>query len=774
MFGFSECQVEQYINALAPYDAKLSQYLHFHTNIKDVCYLPLHLAMVTYLAFQSEENSLGRHLDTDTRIYHMFVNLTFRCRYREEEDFNGIHFQAFSAISKASFQSIPSRFDSVIPFVHGLRSLNHHILNWKGRTGSFDILSKNSWREGSDIVESFSFSHHTFQYFFAAHHLTTLPYKEQIEIMESSVFPFYPYLMWKFFFGLLRDHSPENSTKVFQNFSIIATEHYRDDYVILSCAYELKQPAIADILARSLNYSIILKRYALQHPSDCAAIGYAISLNPLQFKRLAIKYAVFDSEQWEACFDSIRDQLPQNNINEVAHVTLDRLELSDRTASAAMKLLQHFPNLQQLELLDVLTKSSILTAVTELEGLKHLRHLEISSFDIMSETIAALSDTLKSLKCLEHLGLSGLRIDVVKQMIDKNEDFSDLSGNPPLLQKLNLTRNKIGNDEIEALAEFVKHLTSLQELDLSWNAIGDRGIEKLAEETKHLKSLEKLDLSNNKIGDEGAAKLAQSLKNLTSLRVLKLCSNAIGNDGTVALAKGMKHLTSLEELDLSNNTIGDLGAAKLAKETKHLSSLKRLYLNGNKIGDEGHTKLREAVKTGWSGLETLAGGSNTTYSNNDLVGIRSQNATYYDNVKESHSTEAAVIMLLLAVIMLGVLWPVIGILAVLLLYYVTLVLLRAVNIIPSVLYYVISGLLYCVKLVLVWAVNVIPSVLYYVISGLLYCVMLVLLCVLCYYVTLVLLWLVCVILVVLYCVMFGLLVYVTLVLLFYVSYSILC
>ena len=320
--------------------------------------------------------------------------------------------------------------------------------------------------------------------------------------MESSVSPFYPYLIWKFFFGLLRDRSSENSTKLFQKFSeIYSTKLGGDDYALLTCAYELKQPAIADILAQSLNHSIILKRYALQHPSDCAAIGYAISLNPFQFKRLAINYTVFHPEEWEACFLSICDQLPENNT--VAHVTFDRLELSDRTASATIKLLQHFPNLQQLELLDILGSSSILTIATELEGLKHLRHLEISSFDTMSETIAALSDTLTSLNHLEHLGLSGLRIDVVKQLIHKNLDLSDLSRNQPLLQTLNLTRNEIGDDEIEALTEIIKHLTSLSKRDLSLNAIGDRGIAKLAEETNHLISLEALDLSDNKIGDEG-------------------------------------------------------------------------------------------------------------------------------------------------------------------------------------------------------------------------------------------------------------------------------
>ena len=626
--GFLEHQIKQYINALPPSNATfVSDYFDNHRNIKEVSYLPLHLAMVRYLAFSSVGVSL-LDLDTDTRIYHELVYLTFRQRYRAEEDIDEIHSQAFGAISKASFDSIPSGFEAAIPFAHGLKSVHHHLLNWNGKSGSFNIISTNRQHKGHIIEDTFTFSHHTFQYFFAAYHLTTLSYKEQIKEMESYVSHLYPYLIWKFFFGLLRDHSSENFTKVFQKFSeIYSTELYRDDHVILTCAYELKQPAIAEILTQALNHSIIIKRYALQHPSECAAIGYAISLNPLQFKRLALKYTVFHSKQWEACFLSIRDQLPQRN--EVAHVTLDRLELSDRTASAAVKLLQHFPNLQQLELLDILTNSSILTIATELEELEHLRHLEISSFDVMPETTAALSAVLKSLDRLEHLSLTGFAI-IMKHVIQDNPDQLDISRNPraPLLQELELKNNKIGDDKMVALAEIIKHLTLLRKLDLSWNAIGDRGIAKLAEETNRLILLEALDLSENKIGDEGVAKLAHSLKNMSSLQVLKLRSNTIGDDGIVALAEGIKHLNSLQELDLSDNTIGDVGAAKLAEETKHLDSMKRLDLKGNKIGDEGHAKLLEAVETGWTGLADLTVSSNATYFKKDLVDIRSQNAAH--------------------------------------------------------------------------------------------------------------------------------------------------
>ena len=75
--GFFEHQIQQYISALPTDNAAIvSEYLNRHVNIKYVIYLPLHLAMVTYLAFHSKRVSLA-DLDTDTRIYHMFVNLTF-------------------------------------------------------------------------------------------------------------------------------------------------------------------------------------------------------------------------------------------------------------------------------------------------------------------------------------------------------------------------------------------------------------------------------------------------------------------------------------------------------------------------------------------------------------------------------------------------------------------------------------------------------------------------------------------------------------------------
>ena len=103
--GFLQHQIQQYINALpAVNNASVSEYINRYTNVKHISYLPLHLAMMTYLAFHSEEVSL-LDLDTETRLYHMFVNLTFRQRYVDMENLDKVHNQAFSVLSKSAFDA---------------------------------------------------------------------------------------------------------------------------------------------------------------------------------------------------------------------------------------------------------------------------------------------------------------------------------------------------------------------------------------------------------------------------------------------------------------------------------------------------------------------------------------------------------------------------------------------------------------------------------------------------------------------------------------------
>ena len=620
--GFLQHQIQQYINALpANSAATISEYIDQYKNLRHISYLPLHLAMMTYLAVHSKKLSL-LDLDTETRIYHMFVNLTFRQRYKDLGNLDEVHSQAFSALSKAAF-------DATMRFSGSLR-LRHLDPELMARVESFSIVSMIKQREGDKIGETFTFSHYTFQEFFTAYYLTALPHEEQMQTMKlhqhSSP------LMWRFFFGLLRAHSSKNTTTLFETFANMHKSQIRRRLpnIVLMCAFELKQTAIADVLVQALNHSI----EGSNHPSECAAFGYALSLNPHQFSKIILRsLREDDDDYWETCFISMFANLPESN--GVMQVTITGLTISNRTISALTQFVRHFPNLQQLDIfmysavvkehdhnavINTLSYTETVKFATELGRLKHLRHLVIVSSWYHPDMVKLVATVLQHLSSLQTLCLHNyspgimtmgydwfgdvMKLTSLKELILENfkitgrdaaklaESIKHLSS----LETLNLVGNGIGYEGVVALTGGIKSLTSLKALVLGINSIGDRGAAKLVEGIKHLTSLETLDLSRNEIGDRGAAKLAEGIIHLTSLEILNLRSNRVGDDGVVALTGGIRSLTSMKELDLSYNEVGPGGVAKLAESIKHLTSLETLNLASNRIGYEGVVALTGGIK----------------------------------------------------------------------------------------------------------------------------------------------------------------------------------
>ena len=406
--GFLRHQIQQYINALPVSTATtILECIDRYTNVKHISYLPLHLAMMTYLAVHSEKVSL-LDLDTETRIYHMFVNLTFRQRYKEVENLDYIHSQVFRALSKTAFDATTRHSATKGYYRNSETSLRLHHLDPELRTKveSFSILTISKQPEGDKIGEIFTFSHYTFQEFFAAYYLTTLPHEEQMQALKlhqhSSP------LMWRFFFGLLRAHSSKNTTELFEAFAHMHKSQIRRHLpnTVLMCAYELKQTAIADVLVQALNHSI----EGISHPSDCAAFGYALSLNPHQFSKIILSSFGRIPDYWEACFVSMFAEFPESN--GVMQVTLTSLVISNRTISALTPFVQHFPNLQQLDIficsaykfvkeherngvISTLSYTETVKFATELGRLKNLRHLDIRLSFYHPDTVELVATVLQ-------------------------------------------------------------------------------------------------------------------------------------------------------------------------------------------------------------------------------------------------------------------------------------------------------------------------------------------------------------------------------------------
>ena len=172
-----------------------------------------------------------------------------------------------------------------------------------------------------------------------------------------------------------------------------------------------------------------------------------------------------------------------------------------------------------------------------------------------------------------------------------------------VLKKLVLSDNDIGDVGANALAEVLNCKTILEELDLSDNNIGNVGANALAQAIGSNTELKKLALSGNHVGDIGAKALAEAIVSNTALKKLYLSDNNIRGIGAKALAEVLNCNTILEELDLSCNEIGDVGAEAFAHAIGSNSALKKLDLSHNGVGDDGAIALARALHN--SSLDVL-------------------------------------------------------------------------------------------------------------------------------------------------------------------------
>ncbi|CAK9070046.1 unnamed protein product [Durusdinium trenchii] len=167
------------------------------------------------------------------------------------------------------------------------------------------------------------------------------------------------------------------------------------------------------------------------------------------------------------------------------------------------------------------------------------------------------------------------------------------------LQRLDLTRNRIGDSGAETLANILlqspRVLQSLHLLDLSGNEIGDLGLCSLAAALPSVRSIKALAFDSNFIGDPGAERLAMALPNCSGLQGLILRRNEIGDNGAGELARAMPRCSNLQLLDLSENEVSDVGAERFAAALPKCGQLQRFDLARNRVGDRGALSLAAAL-----------------------------------------------------------------------------------------------------------------------------------------------------------------------------------
>ena len=225
-----------------------------------------------------------------------------------------------------------------------------------------------------------------------------------------------------------------------------------------------------------------------------------------------------------------------------------------------------------------------------------LKILDLTSFSSMASNwgkeneharlTAVLARALHSGCTLTHLNLRCLVI----RSTGASEIAKALQSNHTLTH-LNLEGNGIDNCGAEDLAQALQSNCALKYLDLSVNEIGDPGAVALAKALEFNRTLTYLDLGRWSCRRPDALELFTSFNEVESIK-----KNIIGHEGAAAFAKTIRSNSVLARLNLQNHRIGNAGAAAIGQSLKSNCTLTHLCLRGNRIEGVGVAILGHAVQ----------------------------------------------------------------------------------------------------------------------------------------------------------------------------------
>ena len=312
--GFMPEQIKEYINDY--YEARgqvskaqdLIDYLDIHPNIKDMCYLPLHLAMILYINQFRRSDPLP---ETETEVYLRFVSHSvIRYIKRDKKDEEYVYIRHFGDMEEFLSENELKLFNSICMIAFEMRAASQLIFDdsvlkdkfhfkrderIQFKDNGLGILTNCVKKVAEGQMPQFSFQHLTIQEFLGAHYLTQLndpsfyisKYGNSNDMKE----------LWRFFIGLSK-----SSSSFFQYYNTIVQVNPStgsDTLFLLRCLFEAQGGTFVvegcDALLDSRNGTINVSNIVLNSP-DCSAVAYVISQSPQKLKQLLMNYCQIGPE----------------------------------------------------------------------------------------------------------------------------------------------------------------------------------------------------------------------------------------------------------------------------------------------------------------------------------------------------------------------------------------------------------------------------------------------------------------------------------------------
>ena len=420
VFGFSKEQISEYIDNF-PFEEEyseigsstsraiqLKEYLHSHPNIHNMCYLPIHAAMICFLLQLSKKIS-----PTQTRVYEDFTLSTIyrHCACQQElnslKDLKGDHAKYFKNLCHLAY-----KMTIELRVVISSQELKDQL----GKRSSLSeeaglgLLTICPTLQKTGIHQNYAFLHLTFQEFLAAYYIANfLNESQQIQLLKKHN---YMKTMWLFYSGLVIC-SKQIVHLLFEN---------QYEYNLFHCAFESQQRYVCNELIKYKSQKLEFNEEL--GPTDLLAVEYVITSSSQPITQLDI--------------DGMSNESIVHLLHEIVYADLHQLQSISIGKSGIYFSIDMYS--EGTEVFCEIIRRSI-----------HLKTLHLTIEDMKSSSAKKLTSSINHCHQLLHLSVSyGGNPECIKTFI------SSLHLNH--VQKLSLTFRILNAEKFQALGNSLHHL----------------------------------------------------------------------------------------------------------------------------------------------------------------------------------------------------------------------------------------------------------------------------------------------------------------------------
>jgi DNA polymerase III delta prime subunit len=301
VLGFLKDQIYEYINSY--FDGNkdslvvgLRTYLEHHPNVMHMCYLPLHMAMVTYL-YELEGASLPQ---TETEIYRHFTLYTLLRSIRKRNDtemeigdeeefcfscFDDLQLEdrrIFDCILKFAYEATVVNPQQVFSAEEVKKITTRRSNDTANNDNSLGLVVVDKYFVRYGLKEIYTFLHLTFQEFLSACYIVQLSSQAQEEIILKYGGDKRLGVVWKFYCGMTQFLGEK-----MRNFERLVKKIKSEVLLHLRCAHESQQDILCAHTINSYGSKIVLNSSSL-NPADFTALGYVLTHSNVPATELAI------------------------------------------------------------------------------------------------------------------------------------------------------------------------------------------------------------------------------------------------------------------------------------------------------------------------------------------------------------------------------------------------------------------------------------------------------------------------------------------------------